>query len=381
MILKIGSSDANTNGEVTHWQKWFNRYAKSYAPPVDGYFGNADADAVRVMQRNLARTHTDILVDGEFGDRMAAATGYKWKGTSAPPIALPRRPIDIYSAPGSGAPGWVGPGFQLGERAKRVLNINHYWIGYPIGGYLGFMGGDPKHSYNEVIAMMDAQLEKDLRANLTFMTALNARKQNPEAAVSWEGWFTAYSQSADGMRRAIQRMFGDLGPFKLLRDRINGLILFGDPSTPVTGISRLTFEPWLERLVTEINYQNDFYAVAKDKIRPAMFDIIVDAEMELPFFVRVLRIAMRVIPSWFSLIGLGSSLQTSGGLLQQAMSNRDEDVDDRIYELLSPTGILTSIIDLIGILGALPGLQDHGRYEFDPVMMDRAYDVMARFRR
>lgn len=377
MELKIGSNGSG----VTHWQQWFNRYAKSYAPPVDGYYGNADADAVRIMQRNLSKNHPGVVVDGIFGDRIASLVGYKWPGESSPPLVITRRPIDIYSAPGSGAPGWVGPGFQLGERAKRVLNINHYWIGYPIGGYLGLMGGPPDLSYNEVIAMMDAQLEKDLRANITFMTALDVRLANPNAKVSWEGWFTAYSQSADAMRRSIQRMFGDNGPFRVLRDRINGLILFGDPSTPGTGISRLTFEPWLERLVTEINYANDFYAVAKDKIRPAMFGIIVDAEMELPFFIRVIRIAMRVIPSWLGLIGIGSILSSTGGLLQQANSNADTEIDDKIFNLLSPMGLLTNAFDLIGLLGALPGLQAHGTYEFDPVMMDRAFKVMEDFRR
>ena len=36
---------------------------------------------------------------------------------------------------------------------------------------------------------------------------------------------------------------------------------------------------------------------------------------------------------------------------------------------------------LIGLIAALPGLQAHGGYEFDGVMMQRAYDVMAGFRR
>lgn len=372
MILKIGSSGVG----VTHWQNWFNRYASSYAPPIDGYYGIADAEAVKILQSRLK-----IVVDGEFGDRTAAAAGYKWPGTSAPPVVEQRRPIWIYTAPGSGAPGNVGPAYQLGERAKNVLKINHQWIGYPIGGYLGFMGGDPKNSYNEVIAMMDKEWERLLWLNPDVIRAMVARQKDRNAKVDVEIWGSAYSQSADAMRRSAARLFGDGGPFELIRDRLNGFILFGDPSTPVTGISRLTFPGWLERLVTEINYANDFYAIAKDKIRPAMFGIIVQAEMELPFFVHVLRLAMRIIPSWFSVIGIGSGLVSTGGLLSMAQSNRDTKVDDDLYNLLSPMGVLTNIVDLIGLIAALPGLQAHGGYEFDPVMMNRAYDVMASFRR
>lgn len=376
---KLGSNDANTGGEITPFGEWFQRFAKSYAPPVDGYFGNAERDAVRILQRNLG-----VPITGEFDEATAShpQIKYKIKGVSVPTKEY--RPIWAYSAPGSGAPGNVGPAYQLGERCKKILNINHQWVGYPIGGYLGFMGGDPKHSYNDVAAIggfFDRELERLLWINPDLLKALAARQINPKAKVDFETWFFAYSQSADAMRRTVQRLFGDGGPFELLRDCINGLVLFGDPSTPVTGISRLTFEPWLERLVTEINYPNDFYAVAKDKIRPAMFGIIVEADMELPFFVHVIRLAMRIIPSWLGLIGIGSPLQSAGGLLSQANSNRDTAVDDQIYAILSPMGLLLNILDLIGLLAALPGLQAHGGYEFDPVMMNRAYDKVAGFRR
>jgi hypothetical protein len=62
-------------------------------------------------------------------------------------IVRPHRPIWCYSAPGSGVPWWVGPPFDLGEWCKATLNLNHQPVGYDIGGYLGFMGGDPSLSY------------------------------------------------------------------------------------------------------------------------------------------------------------------------------------------------------------------------------------------
>ena len=174
-------------------------------------------------------------------------------------------------------------------------------------------------------------------------------------------------------------------------------MLFGDPGTPVTGISRLTYEPWLERLVSDINYPNDFYAVAKDKIRPAMFGIIVEAEMELPFFVHVLRLAARIVPDWLTLfngggafgplaqLGIGAATglgnnQMFGQMMGLAGSSGDQKVDDDLYNLLKPTGLISvsSAVDLIGLIAALPGLQAHGGYDRDPVMMERAWAVIAR---
>lgn len=375
-MLKRGSQGP----EVFRFYDYFTKYAASYAFLLgkrDGYYGGDEERFTSELQRRLG-----VPITGVFGDLEAARTGYRWTGTPTPPVAERRRPIWIYTMPGSGAPGNIGPAYQLGERAKSVLKINHQWVGYPIGGYLGFMGGDPKYSYNDVIGMADREWERLLWANPDVVRAMDARRANPAVRVDVEIWGSAYSQSADAMRRSAARLFGPGGPFELIRDRLNGLILFGDPSTPGTGISGWTFPDWLDRLVTDINYPNDFYAVATDKIRRAMFGIIVEAEMELPFFVHVLRLAMRIMPSWLGLFGgLGSGLAGAGGLLSQANSSVDRDVDEQLYQLLSPTGVLTNIPGLIALMAALPGLQSHGSYEFDPVMMNRAYDVMAGFRR
>ncbi len=65
----------------------------------------------------------------------------------------------------------------------------------------------------------------------------------------------------------------------------------------------------------------------------------------------------------------------------QAQSAGDEEVDRKLIEMLSVTGLIKNLPGLIGLIGALPGLQAHGGYPFDPVMMDRAYDIIAGFRR
>lgn len=399
MEIKLGSNDQNTGGQVTHWQQWFKRYAKSYAPPIDGWVGNDDVAAIRILQGKLG-----IVVDGVFGDRTASAVGFKWKGMSQPPVVEKRRPIWIYTAPGSGAPWWIGPSFELGQRAAAILKINHQPVGYPIGGYLGFMGGDPKFSYNEVIAMQGVEFERLLDINPDVQAAMATRRNDPHARVDVELWVSGYSQSADGFEDAVERLFGDGGKYELIRDRINGLIQFGNPSTKGTGIARKVRPDWLYKLVRNINKPNDFYAIAPDEIRPAFYKIIIEAEMELPFFVHVLRIAVPVIMDWASkllpifgpLLGsFGPLAQIAltgvtglqglsgnamfGNLMGQAAGGGDAEVDKKLIDMMTSTGLIKNIPGLISLVGALPGLQAHGMY--GPADVDAAYNIMAGFRR
>lgn len=390
--LKIGSSDANSGGEVTPFQQWFKRYASSYAPPVDGYIGTNDAAAIKLLQSKLG-----IVADGVFGDRTAAKVGYKWKDTGAVPIVETRRPIWIYTAPGSGAKWWVGPSFELGNRAKDILKINHQPLEFQMGGYLGFMGGDPTFSYNEVIFDQYLSLKWCLEHNPDVTAAMEKRSQDPKARVDIELWFSGYSQSADGMEEAIIKLFGDDGPFEVLRDRINGIIQFGNPSTKTTGIARKTRPGWVYKLVTNINKPNDFYAIvpASDTIRPAMYKVIVEADMGLPFFVHILQIAVPVmlnfvpifggllgplaVPMVAGMTGLNTMMPLLGGLMGQAASGEDAHTHDDLVEMLSITGMIKNLPGLIGLVAALPGLQAHGSYGGPDI--DNAYDVMARFRR
>ncbi|MDP7703167.1 peptidoglycan-binding protein [Mycobacterium sp. TY815] len=398
--LKIGSQGA----EVLRFYDYFTRWAKSYANLLgkrDGYYGNDEARFTSELQRRLG-----LPITGRFGDVEANRTGYRWTGTATPPPAPVYRKIWLYSAPGSGGNWDQGPSFDLGNRCKDVLHINHQPISFQKGGYLGFMGGDPTYSYVDVTY--------DQYKSLEWLLDHNPDINDPDV----ELWFSGYSQSADGMEDALEILFGDggfripktgevVGPgkYRHLRSRINGLVQFGNPSTKGTGIARKVRPAWLDALVRNVNYDNDFYAVALDAIRPPMYAIIVQAEMELPFFVHVLRLAARIIPDWLTFLPIGGMLGGIGGafgpvaqlsvgamtglggnpalgqLMGMAGGAGDTKVDDDLYNLLKPTGVLSNIPGLSTLIGALPGLQAHGNYPFDPVMMDRAYDHIAGFRR
>lgn len=330
-------------------------------------------------------------------------------------IVRPHRPIWVYSLPGSGAPWWVGPAFDVGEWAKNVLNLNHQPVGTDIGGYLGLMGGDPKLSYNDIIAQEDAEHERLLDLNPDAQAALGARQRDPKAAVAFETWITAYSQSADGIKRSTARLYGDGGRYELLRDCINGLLLFGDPARqpgktrvgntpPGSGISRYKAPAWLEKLTWSITVNNDFYAACDDDIRPLFYAWFIKAETELPF---VIYTAQIVIPALLNLVapflggltGLASPLAVpilagatgvAPGLLSQlvgGINGTAEGPDPKLIEFLSIKGILTNLPALLKLMAAMPGIASHGDYYSPrPEFGNRggvqvACDVMAAFRR
>lgn len=421
MILQKGSNDQNTNGEVTRFYDWAKRYAKDYAfllGPRDGYFGLNEKSFVCEMQRRLG-----IVIDGKFGDRTASRVGYIWNGQSAPPVVEARRPIWFYSCPGSGADFWLGPSHDVGQMVcgkgfnepnRKSLRINHQPVKFEKGGYLGLLGGDPKFSYIEVIASQKASILWLLQNNPDVIKAMAARRLDPKAKVDVELWFSGYSQSADGLCDAILDLFGDDGEFFLIRDRINGLICFGNPATPVTGIARKIYPAWLNKLIFNINTVDDFYAVAKDDIRPAFYAEIIKAEMELPFFVYLLQIAVPIIMKWAAtfipflaplLGGFGPMVQLGLGMINglQNVSNNplfgnllgqagdsDDGLAKDIEDILSPTGIWENITGLIMLVGSLGGLASHGAYhatmpprpEFDNKTGTQfAYDHIANFTR
>lgn len=349
---KLGSSGA----EVTAWQQWFNRYAKTYAPPVDGYFGNADRDATRILQSKLG-----LPITGVYDAVTATRTGFP-KGTTAPA----HRPIWMYTMPGSGAPGNVGPPFLVGEDCRNILNINHQWVGYPIGGYLGVMGGDPAFSYIDVCNMAKAELRR--------LIASCPDLNDP----AWEGWFIGYSQGAEAMLLAVAELFGDGGEFAHLRSRINGVICFGNPATQGTGIARRVLPEWLNRLTRNVNHANDFYAVANDKIRPLFYEWFVKADTDIPFIVYCAQIILpaiaNIIPGIGQLISAPLSMLLS--VIPGGTAGASEPPNPELIKLLSIQGLLTSLPDLVGLITALPGLQAHGMYDHRP-----GYDIVASFRR
>ncbi|WP_301122676.1 hypothetical protein [Mycolicibacterium fortuitum] len=101
-----------------------------------------------------------------------------------------------------------------------------------------------------------------------------------------ELWFSSYSQSADGIEDALEELFSDDGEFALIRDRINGVWQFGNPSKAETGIARKTRVPWLAALVRTITTRGDFYAEDHDDIRPLFYEWSIRAETELPFVIQ-----------------------------------------------------------------------------------------------
>jgi hypothetical protein len=320
-----------------------------------------------------------------------------------PLAAAARRKIWIYSAPGSGADAQQGPPFDVGRWCSDVLALNHVPLVFPKGGYLGLMGGDPGLSYDEVIAAEGERLADELDGNPDI--------DDPDV----ELWFVAYSQSADGMEDAVQRLFGDGGKYAHLRSRINGLIHFGNPSRqpgptkignnpPGSGISRKVRPGWLKDLVWSItavtpNGPDTYACTTDDTALPLFYEWFVKAETSLAFAGYSSSIIIPAIASYLHLPGflvgpaVAAAAQVGLDFIQQqinafggnpALSPNPELVRKLSAKyLISPEGLLT----LYRTLAALPGINTHGAY-FEPhpefggrTGIQVACDVVASFRR
>jgi hypothetical protein len=73
--------------EILSWQKWFKRYASSYAPPIDGYYGSDEAKAVSEMRRRLK------MPPGDFDAALCCARRLRLRArardSARPDIRLP----------------------------------------------------------------------------------------------------------------------------------------------------------------------------------------------------------------------------------------------------------------------------------------------------
>jgi hypothetical protein len=151
--LKLGSQGEDVDRYSRAMLKRFKSYAlepDGVTPlRVDGFFGNSEANVHRQWQARTQRPVTGEVTDEEF-DLIVGAHA----------VPGERRKIWLYSAPGSGADFNVGPSWELGEWTRDVLKLNHQPVAFPKGGYLGLMGGDPRLSYNDVIAAEGAELER-----------------------------------------------------------------------------------------------------------------------------------------------------------------------------------------------------------------------------
>ena len=350
-------------------------------------------------------------------------------GGANPPPAHIATNTHALSAPGSGADWWMGPPFNMCEWLKDNLGVHHWPCGYPKGGYLGLMGGSSAQSYIDTIALEDVEVERRIREDVLASYGIRLAPGQPVTADvvaklprDFKLLLAGYSQSADGIIRSAARLFGDGGVFELLRPFLVGIVAFGNPARqggPTRygrnpkgkGISQWIAPSWLARLiidiVTETPTAPDFYACNTSQIAHIAYQVVINAETELPFLVYLAKL---VIPALLGLLsggllsgggggggllggllgGLGGLSGGLGGLLgmtgavpllssvtgmsgtaltplvaaaQTGSDDSAEAVSAEIAQKLTLAGIVTSIPELIGLLMALPGIQTHGGYE------------------
>lgn len=360
---------------------------------ADNYYGGGEQSTMRAWQLRSHRTATGQCSIDEFNAIV--------KNIPFPTGAVKARTGSVmFTMPGSGADWTVGPSFQCGLYAEQRYGIRHQGVSFAQGGYLGFMGGDSKLSY--------VASNLDMLASLTFLIRTAPEVVDAMAKVAagvplrdivLELIFSGYSKSADGLEDALVVLFGDGGEFEVLRSFVKLVLQFGNPSRRKgaksgvpgwnpdgSGISRKQRPGWLDRVVVSITNPMDFYAAVPDSddIRPPFYAEIVTASAQLPYFAHILNIGIQVTmntlpifgpilgsfgPAATQLLGIGAGLSSVGmsllgGLIGGAREAKYDTVADaKIIRLLSAEGIITHLDDLFGLVGALPGLQNHGMYE------------------
>lgn len=374
MTIRVGDK-----GELV--RKWREVMAAEYAGyertqgklPTDTDVFGSRAEA---WQKEFER-RTKQKVDGEVSDADLAKLGIA-NGAPSPDSTLV-----IFTSPGSGAEWWIGPSFEVGEWAKRELGAEHWPLGYPKGGYLGLMGGDPRHSYLDVIGFCRDELARRIREDVP---SLKSPKPGTKIVLS------GYSQSAEGIAVAAAELFGDGGEFEHLRPYLVAVILFGSPirqegptkvgNNPVgSGISRKDLPAWLQAViwdvVTETPNAPDFYAACDDDIRPLFYEWFVEAETELPFVIYTAQVIIPAILNFVApfagviapnnplvtiplrMLGLTDDLIIP---LLRGIAKSKEEPNPELVKLLSVEGVLKNLPNLLTLLKALPGIQTHGEY-------------------
>lgn len=397
------------------------RYTQAFGDALRGY-GPAVNDQIRKGKRTgpyISAAGLSGVFDWTMKTQMGLLTA-----TPVPPPAPAYRPIYFFSAPGSGANNLVGPSSDVGNMVSdgwgnpaQALHLNHWRLNYPVGGYLGLMGGDPGLSYIDVIDAEGADLE------VQFQLAIDDVKAHGlDPLQHLEGWFSSYSQGADGMKKAVVRLFGDSGRFAQYRSRINGLILFGDPSRapgPVKrgagvqgynpkgyGIARYDSPQWVDDLTWSITTDGDMYACTEDDtLLAGFYRWFIAAETSLSFVEMSAGIVIPAIASYLGIAGpliggifgpvaagiIGAAVGVGVPFLTQMFGSGALD-DPYVVQLrndLSAQGLLTigGITKLFKTLAALPGIDTHGRY-WDPraefggrTGVQVGYDIVASFTR
>ena len=396
----VGDVDAT----ISDAKKYLRRF--SYGKLLDDT-DTYTVEFAKVLKEFAARRNEQIRlkVVGFAGDPYVNDKGiYDWamkvavgviarpKPPAQPPTPREWRPIFLFSAPGSGANNMVGPSNDVGVRCQDELGINHVRLEFPIGGYLGLLGGDSKLSYIEVITLE----KEDLRLKVRAAIAETKRRYGARWIEVIEFWFSGYSQSADGMVKAVLELFGDGGEFAYLRGRINGLLLFGNPArqpgrtkignTPKGwGIARDVIPTWLQALVVDICTEQDMYATTEDDtLLPLLYDWFIRAEMDMGFIAFSAGILIPVIASYLGIAGpligglfgdvgaqlIGFTTGVALPFLQDVIgtgATTDPELDafrKEFEETMSARGLLSvkGITKIFGSLKALTGLQAHGEY-------------------
>lgn len=410
--LKLGSQGPLVNQLNAKAKARFKSYALEIdgLTPLkeDGYFGRGEQRFAETWQTRTHRPVTGQITEEEFNLILGKA--------SAP---IPTKLLPgwwMYTFPGSGADFDIGPSFEVGKWAEAVHGIRHQPVKFAKGGYMGLLGGDSSMSYVGVTYDLYKSLEWLLWNNADVLAALELinRGMSPDEAIRRTNLnliFSAYSQSQDGLEDALEILFGDggfvipktgevtaPGPFRALRGAIRRVIGFGNPSRQPGqmsgqpgwnpkgwGIARKRRPAWLLKVTVSITNPNDFYACVpeSDDIRPLFYSEIITSSTKLNYFVHLLNIGIRVGAQWIPIVGpilgsfspaatsmlagfaqLGPQLtnQLGGFMGQASASNHDTDVDDKLVQMLSAHGIFTHLDDLVGLVGDLPGLNNHGMY-------------------
>lgn len=372
--LKLG-----TQGDVvSKYCLAMRRRYESYALEPDGktqlkddrYFGSSELRVHNEWQGRMKRPirNTGIICTAEEYDFIVNKVPF-------PTLPQGLGKVWLYGAAGTGGQWNQGPQHDSAEWLRGFLGVNYQGIGYPAGGFLGLMGGDPKTSYLDSIDNLYHELKR--------LLWLNPHLNDP----GLELWFFGYSQSADGIKRAVLRLFGEDGEFAHLRGKIKGLILFGDPTrasgptkignNPVGwGISRWDAPEWIDKLSWSITTHNDLYAcTTDDTLVKYFYPWFIRAETELPFVVYSAKIIVPAILSFFTILGgiFGSAtlpvLQGVTGLatpflnlILGMIAQNGEDPDPELVRLLTVGGILSNLPQLVKTLVALQGIQTHGEY-------------------
>jgi len=320
-------------------------------------------------------------------------------GGANPPPAHLVTDVHYLSAPGSGADWFIGPSFTVGEWLKKENGVHHWPLGFPKGGYLGLMGGDSAQSYNDTIALEDAEHERRIREDILpgygIVLAPGERVTTEHVKKLPAGFklaLSGYSQSADGIIRSAARLYGDGGIFELLRPFLKVIMVFGNPARqggPTRygrnpkgkGISGYVAPSWLVPLIADVITEGpgapDFYACCTNRIARVAYQVVVKAETEVAFLIYLAQIAVPALLNLVSggLLGglgnlaaiplLGGMTGLSGGQLApmvNAAQQPEDNVTQEIVQMASIQGLLLSIPDLIDLLIALPGIQTHGEY-------------------